>query len=195
MNSHSESLDYKKFLLFGDSISQHCYNPYPDHNTAPEFALGGALQHAYSRKLDVVCRGFHGYTSEYAKHFLEKILEDLNHSENSKVVIGTIFFGTNDCSTSGPQVVQLEQFLENLKSMIASYREYGVKPILCGIAKLDEKIWHPSELDRTLDVMRKDDSHLKYSLASKNLLKKKISHLLIIICFLRNLVKLTIYLT
>jgi lysophospholipase L1-like esterase len=174
MSPLAENFDYQKFLLFGDSIFQHCYDPLPQGRDAgPEFALGGALQQAYSRKLDVVCRGYHGYTSEFGKLFLKKILKNLNQSESSKVIIGTIFFGSNDCTTSGPQVVPLEKFLKNLKLMIDTFREYGIKPILCGVAKLNEEIWCPSELDRNCNVIRNDESHQKYSSGAKKLAREE----------------------
>lgn len=41
----------KQFVLFGDSITQGCFNQ------ERGFALGAQLAHDYARKLDVVNRG------------------------------------------------------------------------------------------------------------------------------------------
>lgn len=59
-------MEYGKFVLFGDSITQFSCTQYGFHP---------ALQNVYIRKLDVINRGFSGYNSEHARQILPKILE------------------------------------------------------------------------------------------------------------------------
>ncbi|KAJ5212452.1 uncharacterized protein N7498_004098, partial [Penicillium cinerascens] len=111
---HHESEDackpYDQFILFGDSITQMSCNQ------ALGFAFAAELQEAYSRKLDVINRGFSGYTTAHAVKVFPKFFPS---PQIANVRFMTIFFGANDaCVPSHVQHVPLEQYKENLRSII-----------------------------------------------------------------------------
>ncbi|KAK6198482.1 SGNH hydrolase-type esterase domain-containing protein [Scheffersomyces amazonensis] len=118
-----------KFILFGDSVTQM------SNDQEVGFGLHPALQNLYARKVDIINRGYNGYSSDHAKVILPKILEaELNESKNNVKLI-TIFFGTNDVSQSDDklaevQAVPLDRYKENLDYMIKLSLKSNIKPIV-----------------------------------------------------------------
>ncbi|KAF9275382.1 hypothetical protein BGZ68_010834 [Mortierella alpina] len=128
---------YGSFLLFGDSITQYSFD-------VVERGFGAQLAHLFQRRLDVINRGFSGYTSEQAIHLLPQFLprcsqphqqqqqqlqksgcqEPLEDSQSSvvsqtKIEFLTLFFGANDaCLPVSPQHVDLDRYERNLRMMI-----------------------------------------------------------------------------
>ncbi|KAJ5888665.1 Esterase SGNH hydrolase-type subgroup [Penicillium taxi] len=99
-----------QFILFGDSITQFSCNQ------DLGFAFNAQLQEAYSRKLDVINRGFSGYSTAHAIQVFPKFFPS---PEIANVRFMTIFFGANDACVPGhEQHVSLEQFTANLKEII-----------------------------------------------------------------------------
>ncbi|KAF8212403.1 SGNH hydrolase-type esterase domain-containing protein [Mycena galopus ATCC 62051] len=98
-------------MLFGDSITQMGW---------AEHAFGARLAHAYSRKLDVLNRGFGGYNTEWAIPVLKQCLarqDDQQHLPNVKLLV--VWFGANDAAIEpSRQHVPLPKFIENIKSMV-----------------------------------------------------------------------------
>ncbi|KAL1988479.1 hypothetical protein VTN96DRAFT_9534 [Rasamsonia emersonii] len=102
--------EYEQFLLFGDSITQFSYDQ------RLEFGFGAALQNAYSRRLDVINRGFSGYTTANAIKVLPKFFPE---PQRARVRLMTIFFGANDAVLPPhAQHVPLSQYKENLKAIV-----------------------------------------------------------------------------
>lgn len=130
-------MNYKKFLLFGDSITEFAYDP--EHYT-----VGSALSNAYTRKLDVIQRGYAGYTSRWAIPVLEKIIA----KDGEDVIMGTIFFGANDAVLAGPQVVPIDEYVQNVKKMINMMKNADIKPIVVGPGLINRDVW---------DVVKKED--------------------------------------
>ncbi|KAF9947236.1 hypothetical protein BGZ72_010752 [Mortierella alpina] len=58
---------YGSFLLHGDSITQYSFD-------VAERGFGAQLAHLFQRRLDVINRGFSGYTTEQAIHLLPQFL-------------------------------------------------------------------------------------------------------------------------
>jgi lysophospholipase L1-like esterase len=97
-------------VLFGDSI------------TAQSFRSGGwgsALADAYSRKADVVVRGYGGYNTRWALFLLHHIFP---LGSSSPPVATTIFFGANDAAlkgrTSDRQHVPVEEYTDNVRKIV-----------------------------------------------------------------------------
>ncbi|ODQ66581.1 SGNH hydrolase [Nadsonia fulvescens var. elongata DSM 6958] len=126
------SIYMDKLVLFGDSIIDYSCNP------ETGFVLTPALQNEYSKKLDVIVRGYSGYNTDHAVHILPRILE-AEMQENSKIKLMVIFFGSNDASSNDIQKVPVDRFERNLREMVGSAQEAGVLVILVGPA-LHEKI-------------------------------------------------------
>lgn len=99
-----------QFVLFGDSITEQSFRP---------GGWGSALADSYSRKADVVLRGYGGYNTRWALFLLDKIFP-LQSSKPPLVV--TVFFGANDAALLGRsnerQHVPLIEYKENLHRII-----------------------------------------------------------------------------
>jgi lysophospholipase L1-like esterase len=117
-----------KILLFGDSITEMSYNQEFGFNLAP------ALQHEYFRKLQVVARGYGGYTTEHARYIVGPTL-DAEAAGGSAIRLMTIFFGTNDASIDA---VTLERFMENLTYTAKVVLERGISLIIVGPSVINE---------------------------------------------------------
>ncbi|KAK9476035.1 SGNH hydrolase-type esterase domain-containing protein [Lipomyces japonicus] len=140
------SLAYDKLILFGDSITEYCCDQ------AHGFAVGPALQNDYSRKLDVVIRGFSGYNSEHAVLIVDKIIK-LESSKHSKIKLLIVFFGTNDCSTSPIWLhVPITLYQDNLRKIINAAHDSDIKTIIIGPGPYNYHQWrhHDTEEDALL---------------------------------------------
>ncbi|KAK9602658.1 hypothetical protein V6Z96_004229 [Aspergillus fumigatus] len=101
---------YDQFILFGDSITQM------SSDQSMGFGFQPALQDAYHRRLDVINRGFGGYSTAHAVKVFPKFFPK---PETATVRFMTIFFGANDAAVPGHyQHVPVETYKENLKKII-----------------------------------------------------------------------------
>ncbi|XP_026379471.1 GDSL esterase/lipase At5g62930-like isoform X1 [Papaver somniferum] len=101
-------------VLFGDSITEQSFKPN---------GWGSALANTYTRKVDVVVRGYGGYKSRWALFLLQTLLVGYT---NPPVAV-TIFFGANDAAllgrTSERQHVPVEEYKENLRKIVHHFKE------------------------------------------------------------------------
>lgn len=111
-----------QIILFGDSITQQ------------SFSLGGwgaALADTFSRKADVLVRGYGGYNTRWALFLLHHIFP-LDATTHPLAV--TIFFGANDAALSGRtserQHVPIEEYKENLRKMVHHIKECSNKVLV-----------------------------------------------------------------
>jgi len=112
-------------VCFGDSITEHA-------------AVGwvGHLSHWWSRKVDILNRGFSGYNSRWALIMIQDIC-DLRPD------LVTIFFGANDAVDSSTlQYVPLEEYKRNLKEMVKKIRANSASTSIILITP--PPIWEPS---------------------------------------------------
>ncbi|KAL4867419.1 hypothetical protein BDV12DRAFT_171392 [Aspergillus spectabilis] len=103
---------YDQFILFGDSITQM------SSNQELGFGFQPALQDAYSRVLDVINRGFGGYTTAHAVKVFPKFFPT---PETASVRFLTIWFGANDASlleSNNGQHVPLDVYKKNLAWLV-----------------------------------------------------------------------------
>lgn len=127
---------YDQIICFGDrqyTSSLTAYHSLTQHGWDPLNAgWGAALQDVYSRRLDVICRGFSGTNSfairidncriydrstificafrvEHAKLLLPAIVPKVVPKNGSKIVLFIFFFGANDSTLEGKrQHVQIQ---------------------------------------------------------------------------------------
>ncbi|XP_077147527.1 isoamyl acetate-hydrolyzing esterase 1 homolog isoform X1 [Ranitomeya variabilis] len=114
-----EMISWPLILLFGDSITQFSFETN---------GWGATLANKLVRKCDVLNRGLSGYNTRWAKYILPKLIPNSSHTENIAAV--TIFFGANDGSVkeeNPQQHVPLEEYTENLRSMIQYLMSVGIK--------------------------------------------------------------------
>lgn len=142
------TLTYNKLVLFGDSITELCFNE------GFEFTLGGALQDDYVRKLDILNRGYGGYIAKWGRIVLPKILAAETRHCQVKLIV--IYFGTNDSL----QKVPVDEYKEHLTYLVELCRKFQIKPILVGPALYDGKLFKNTEIASNLQ-------NLIYSEAAK----------------------------
>ncbi|KAK9457084.1 SGNH hydrolase-type esterase domain-containing protein [Dipodascopsis uninucleata] len=118
-------LNLDKVVLFGDSIITGSFSQNLGFNLAP------ALQDDYSCKLDVLVRGFNGYTTEMAIHLIDPLLKAL-HKEESEIKLLVIFFGTNDAAYGIPRSVSPERYQDNLRTIVERAHSFKISTVLVG---------------------------------------------------------------
>ncbi|MQM18532.1 hypothetical protein Taro_051526 [Colocasia esculenta] len=119
-----------KLILFGDSITEESFG---------EGGWGSALAHHFSRKVDVVLRGYSGYNTRWALKVAERALDGLQAEEGEgsagsapggggdrhhrPPLAVTVFFGANDASLSDRisafQHVPIAEYRHNLHALIS----------------------------------------------------------------------------
>ncbi|KAK4479340.1 hypothetical protein RD792_014852 [Penstemon davidsonii] len=99
-----------QIVFFGDAITQQ------------SFASGGwgaAIADSYSRKADVVLRGYSGYNTRWALFLLNRLFP---LGSGTPPVAVTIFFGANDAALIGGtgerQHVPIEEYKDNLRKIV-----------------------------------------------------------------------------
>jgi len=107
MNNSSPSI-----VLFGDSITQFS-------NSLVDEGWGILLSEAYSRKADIINRGYSGFNTKWALHLLPQIFTD-NAFPSVKFI--TLWFGANDASLvhlNKRQHIPLDKYEANLHTIIS----------------------------------------------------------------------------
>ncbi|KAL2400949.1 hypothetical protein ABEF95_009874 [Exophiala dermatitidis] len=125
------SKTYPQFILFGDSITQ-----------GASHVFQSSLQDWYMRRVDVLNRGFSGYTAPAGyDNLLQFFPPVLPSSCFPRVQLMTIFFGANDaCLPGNPQHVSIEQYKQSLRDIVnfEGVKLHDTKIILIVPAPVDE---------------------------------------------------------
>ncbi|THU60669.1 hypothetical protein C4D60_Mb07t15220 [Musa balbisiana] len=107
-----------KLVLFGDSITEESFG---------EGGWGAALAHHFSRKADVVLRGYSGYNTRWALKVVGRAMEGVCPDGVAPPAAATVFFGANDATLPdrccGFQHVPLPEYQSNLRAICAYLRE------------------------------------------------------------------------
>ncbi|XP_022655372.1 isoamyl acetate-hydrolyzing esterase 1 homolog [Varroa destructor] len=119
------AIDYPKVLCFGDSLTQYCFN-------LNDGCWGTIIASRYQRQVDVINRGFSGYTSRQAIHMLPRILSafsscqtvlgtqtDGNPRANTSITALLVWFGANDaCTPANVAHVPVDEYGNNLDLIV-----------------------------------------------------------------------------
>lgn len=109
-------------VLLGDSLTEFASRPGGFHLL---------LTHEYTRKADVINRGYAGYNTRWAKYVLPEITEQF---APGRVALATVFFGANDANDptkdKGFLSVPIEEYSANLKAIAAALRAQGIKRLV-----------------------------------------------------------------
>lgn len=156
--------------MFGDSITEFAFEP-------ERFSLGAALQNRYVRRLQILHRGFSGYTSIQAIHLAREILAVEHDSKPPKqqIKLAYVFFGTNDARLKGTskdnnQHVPLEDYIKNMSHIIELFKKREIPLIVVLPGLHDQAMWESSRPgDLATGDYRNNDTNRKYgqALASK----------------------------
>ena len=114
----------KKILLIGDSLTQRGFD-----GSAGWTSL---LANEYIRRCDIVNRGMSGYNSEWVRHILPHILNDMALFKEDKMLFICVFLGANDAVLDGErQHVPIDRYLENMKWIIEEIkRKFPQVPVI-----------------------------------------------------------------
>ncbi|KAK4749662.1 hypothetical protein SAY87_027111 [Trapa incisa] len=115
-----------QIVLFGDSITEQSFR---------SEGWGASLTDTYSRKADIVVRGYGGYNTRWALFLLHHVFP----LDSSKPPVATtIFFGANDAALSGRsserQHVPIEEYKENLRKIVHHLKECNPTMLIVLIA-------------------------------------------------------------
>uniref|UniRef100_A0A7S4M5V7 SGNH hydrolase-type esterase domain-containing protein n=1 Tax=Odontella aurita TaxID=265563 RepID=A0A7S4M5V7_9STRA len=106
-----------KILLFGDSITQFGFG------ADGAFGWVSMLANAYTRRADVLNRGFSGYNTRHALDVLPSVLGEDGKSSGRDTIFCTVFFGANDAALPGTrQHVPIEEYSENIRLVVGNMR-------------------------------------------------------------------------
>lgn len=130
-----------KFVMFGDSITE-----LSAASLGGQFSAFSQLQNDYVRRLEVVNRGFKGYTTAWAKYMINRIIE-ADTADGSDINLMTVFFGSNDAAINTQQHVPLKTFKKNIELITKTALHRGIKVILIGPGLVDQRI----HFDRSLE--------------------------------------------
>ncbi|XP_057479979.1 GDSL esterase/lipase At5g62930-like [Actinidia eriantha] len=104
-----------QIVIFGDSITEQSFR---------SGGWGAALADNYSRKADLVLRGYGGYNTRWALFLLHHLFP---LGSAAPPVAATVFFGANDAALSGRtserQHVPIEEYKENLRKIVHHLKE------------------------------------------------------------------------
>jgi len=130
-------------VLFGDSITQYSLS-------VELRGWGSLLADYYNAKVDIINRGFSGYTTRIAVLLLDKVFPLGQNSNNSSSILQphpslvTILFGANDAAAPpSPQHVPLDEYADNLRAIVAH-----VKKICNNIVLITPPPFEPERWDQ-----------------------------------------------
>ncbi|MEW5320404.1 MAG: hypothetical protein WDW38_011479 [Sanguina aurantia] len=121
-------LQRPKIVLFGDSLTERSFDT---------GGWGAVVQSKYTRRADVVNRGFGGYNTRAAIAMAPNILAEFQGG-SQRMLLLVLWFGANDAALAdGVNVVQhvpLEEYKRNLRAILAAVQEHakgaGVRVLL-----------------------------------------------------------------
>lgn len=152
-----------KFVLFGSSIVQFSYS----HE-----GWGAILTDLYSRKADIMLRGYSGWNSRRALQVLEQVFPKDEAVQPSLVIV---YFGGNDSAKPHPNGlgshVPLDEYVENMKKIAIHLKSLSenIRLIFLTAPAVNEIQIH--EVLRDL-VHRKNETCQKYAEACVKLCKE-----------------------
>ncbi|OQR76177.1 isoamyl acetate-hydrolyzing esterase 1-like [Tropilaelaps mercedesae] len=154
--SLSTVIDYPKLFCFGDSLTQRCFN-------VTDGCWGSIVAARYQRQVDLLNRGFNGYTSRQAIYMLPRLLpayarrnlpdansvafspNDSDSAPESSIAALLIWFGANDACTPDSDVhVPVEEYEKNLNLLIDHAAAYGIptsRMVLVTAPEYDHAKW------------------------------------------------------
>jgi len=127
------------FLLFGDSITQNSFS-------VELRGWGILLSDHYTAKVDIINRGFSGYTTRIARLLLDKVLPLGDTSSTSVLAptpsLVTIFFGANDASKPPSiQHVPIDEYTSNLREIVDRAKQASPHVVLITCPPFESSMW------------------------------------------------------
>ncbi|EPS38334.1 hypothetical protein H072_7995 [Dactylellina haptotyla CBS 200.50] len=125
MAAASLSKGWPSLILFGDLFRAGIWH----QDTG--YSFGAALTQEFSRRLQVLERGFSGYNTANARVIVDDVIPKANGVLDLKLLV--IFFGANDAVLPGyGQHVDIKDYIENLKLLVQhqNLKDHGAKVVI-----------------------------------------------------------------
>ncbi|KAJ1675358.1 isoamyl acetate-hydrolyzing esterase, partial [Spiromyces aspiralis] len=134
------------------------------------------LSDRYTRKFDVLNRGYSGYNTDMAKILLPQLLSITRSDaqcDSTRLRLLTIFFGANDAALPGSaQHVPLNRYRENLRYLIelvtcpdSDYYSPDTHIVLIAPPPVGEKMWGNNKQSKGQELDRKNQVTREYAQA------------------------------
>ncbi|KAF8571570.1 hypothetical protein P879_03109 [Paragonimus westermani] len=135
-----------KVIFFGDSLTERGWS----------YDGGWLAMVADSlvRRVDVIGRGFSGYTTRICRPLLNDLYPDKASVKNCRFF--TIFLGANDAS-SGSQHVPIDEYKANLAAMVMHLKELEItldRILLISVPPVDEARYNALQLAKDMSPVR-----------------------------------------
>jgi len=152
-NSTSKMIlvDRPSALLFGDSITQWGEIYLPATKKENDIIAAGwisLLRNRFSRRFDLVNRGYSGYNSRWAVCIANRVFTA------DEYVFVTIFFGANDAAykeQNPKQSVPLNEYKRNIRYLVARAKSKTKHVIIIAPPPVDSKKW-PDRSNENVDA-------------------------------------------
>uniref|UniRef100_A0A1E1X7S5 Putative isoamyl acetate-hydrolyzing esterase n=1 Tax=Amblyomma aureolatum TaxID=187763 RepID=A0A1E1X7S5_9ACAR len=158
---------WPRIYLLGDTLTQFAFRL---------CGWGQLIAESYSRRCDVVARGFCGYNTRAWRHTLPLVLgpEDAAHAAAVVIMLGT----SDSAEPRDPEGshVPLEEYADNMERMIDYLKACGVtedKVILVTPPPIDEQLWLANTKRQGKDTHRALASVTKYAKECTNVGSRK----------------------
>jgi isoamyl acetate esterase len=130
-------------VLLGDSLTQMGWG------VDGHVGWVSLLANAYTRRADILNRGYSGYNTRHAvQQLLSRLWNDppttpRSSSDASTILFATIWFGANDSALPGQsQHIPIDEYIQNLTTLVQSFQvERKIPVILLTPPPVDEKRW------------------------------------------------------
>jgi len=135
----------ERALLFGDSITQYSFG---NKKTGEPGGWGGMVATEFARTLDVVNRGFSGYTTRGALQVADQVLEPTAPAAKHKeYLFVTLFFGANDSADKDlnpAQSVPVDEYKRNLAQLVDKAQAVADHVVIISPPAVDAPTWGES---------------------------------------------------
>jgi isoamyl acetate esterase len=118
-------------VAFGDSITQMGHG---------EGHWVARLQDLFSRRADVLNRGFSGFTTRTVEPLVRKVFHP-DGFRLSKLLFTTVWLGANDASSDPVQSVPVEEYAARLETIVAVAREVTPVVVVMTPPPVDSEAW------------------------------------------------------
>jgi isoamyl acetate esterase len=127
----------RSIVLFGDSLTEQSFD-------VAHSGWGARLAHSYSRKADVVNRGFSGYTTRHGAALASRVFDTHGHRR----LLTTVLFGANDASAAGHatpdgvvQHVPLDEYERLLTDIVRQACAVSDTVVVIAPPPVDSALW------------------------------------------------------
>ena len=133
----TSGIDRREIVLFGDSLTQRGWGG-EEASGVQGAGWASLIAAAYSRKADVVNRGFGGYTTRSGAAIADRVFQ---RGGAQQKLFSVVFFGANDVAQEAPQHVPVADYERNLGAIVAAAAAASDAVLVVSPPPVDESQW------------------------------------------------------